>query len=79
MPSPADQDEIPARVEAAVAAEGLGPCESSPLDQMVCLRLCGSGVLALAEQDRRTALVEEVEALGFRYVALDLNPLDSTD
>ena len=76
MPAPAHEDEIPRRIEAAIAAENLGPAVFSEQEQMVCLRLHGPGLLALGDRDRRTRLVEQLENLGFRYVAIDLNPLD---
>ncbi len=74
LPNPVHQDEISARIEAALATLNLaGAFERH--DQMVCLRLRQEALGQLLNPDRRQALIQHLEDLGFRWVAADLNPL----
>lgn len=54
----------------------LGACQLEAREQMLCLRLAASAFLGLADSSRRQPLVSQLEDLGFRYLALDLSPLD---
>ncbi|MSR83607.1 MAG: ATP-dependent sacrificial sulfur transferase LarE [Candidatus Latescibacteria bacterium] len=74
LPAAARADETLGRARQALAF--LGPCELGAREQMLCLRLEEQAMFALADQARRQALVVRLEDLGFRYLALDLNPLD---
>ena len=42
---------------------------------MLCLRLQQWSLPQLLEAKKRRQLVQHLEELGFRYIALDLNPL----
>ena len=67
------EDDIRLQVEDCLAALELGPFEFAILDRMINLRLQErffDSVLA-----RRRELVERLENLGYRYVAIDLQPL----
>lgn len=74
LPAAARAEETLGQARQALAS--LGPCELEAREQMLCLRLEEQAMLALADQTRRQALVVRLEDLGFRYLALDLNPLD---
>ena len=75
VPAPAHPDEVPARIQAALAALGPFRGEFAEYDQMICLRLEEQAREGLQDPERRSQLVQHLENLGFRYVALDLNPL----
>ena len=66
-------EEIGPQVRDCLAALELGPFESAPLGRMITLRLQSRSFESVLE--RRLQLVERMEDLGFRYVAIDLHPL----
>ena len=66
-------EEIGPQIQDCLAALELGPFESAPLGRMITLRLQSRSFESVLE--RRLQLVEHMEELGFRYVAVDLHPL----
>ena len=74
LPTPAHPGEIPSRIETALAALQLeGEFEAH--DQMLCLHLQQRSLSQLQVAKKRRQLVQHLEELGFRYIALDLSPL----
>ncbi|MCC7262043.1 MAG: ATP-dependent sacrificial sulfur transferase LarE [Candidatus Latescibacteria bacterium] len=73
LPSGARAEETLARAREILG--DLGPCQLEGRDQMLCLQLAPAAIAALADPARRQPLVSHLEDLGFRYLALDLNPL----
>ena len=66
-----------ARVNPLLAAHSLLPAAYEQRDQMLVLRLPVSGISRLAEAPLRSALVTAFADLGLRYIALELDPLDT--
>ena len=66
-------EEVRPQVQDGLAALELGPFESETLGRMIILRLQSRFHQTVLE--RRLQLVEKMEELGFRYVAVDLHPL----
>ena len=73
---PLHQDEVPERLDAILHALDLGDSRSSVCEQMACLQLSRRAHRRLRAADARQQLVTEIETLGLRYVALDLDPID---
>ena len=74
LPTPAHPSEIPSRIKTALAALQLNG-EFEAHDQMLCLRFQQGSLPQLLEAKKRRQLVQDLEELGFRYIALNLNPL----
>ncbi len=66
-----------ARVNPLLAAHSLLPAAYEQRDQMLVLRLPTAAIARLAEARLRLALVAALADLGLRYIALDLEPLDT--
>lgn len=73
LPAAARAEETLAQAHQALAS--LGPCQLEAREQMLCLRLEEEAILGLGDPARRQPLVGRLEDLGYRYLALDLNPL----
>lgn len=65
-----------ARVNPLLAAHSLLPAAYEQRDLMLVLRLPAKAIARLASPPLRSALVAALADLGFRYIALDLDPLD---
>ena len=65
-----------ARVNPLLAAHSLLPAAYEQRDLMLVLRLPAKAIARLAAPPLRSALVAALADLGFRYIALDLDPLD---
>lgn len=63
------------RMEPILTRHGLAPAAYEERDQMLYLRLGSELRARLATTELRLALVADCEALGFRYIALDLESL----
>ena len=66
-----------ARVNPLLAAHSLLPAAYEQRDQMLILRLPTAAIARLAEARLRSALVAAFADLGLRYIALELDPLDT--
>ena len=66
-----------ARVNPLLAAHSLLPAAYEQRDQMLILRLPTAAIARLAEAPLRSALVAAFADLGLRYIALELDPLDT--
>ena len=73
----ADDEPLFARVNPLLAAHSLLPAAYEQRDQMLVLRLPTAAIARLAEAPLRSALVAALADLGLRYIALELNPLDT--
>lgn len=73
LPAAAHAEETLGQARQALAS--LGPCELETREQMLCLRLEEEAICGLGNPARRQPLVARLEDLGFRYLAIDLNPL----
>jgi len=67
--------EIPQKIDHALKALELGLVEHEEREQMLCLRLREDAFGRLQDEELRLRLVQRLEELGFRYIALDLSPL----
>lgn len=65
-----------ARVNPLLAAHSLLPAAYEQRDLMLVLRLPAKAIARLAAPSLRSALVAALADLGFRYIALELDPLD---
>lgn len=72
---PQTQD-LSAAIERTLKALRLQPAESEPREQMLCLRLTAAAHAQLQKVEFRRQVVSSLEGLGFRYIALDLVPLE---
>ena len=66
-----------ARVNPLLAAHSLLPAAYEQRDQMLILRLPTAAIARLAEAPLRSALVAAFADLGLRYIALELDPLNT--
>lgn len=68
-----EDEQFPTRAVGIAADLGLGAARAEKRDQVLRLELAGDAASRLAEDGLRMGLVESLEGLGARYVALDLD------
>jgi hypothetical protein len=70
-----EPDDPARRIDPILADLELTPALWVQREQMLCLRLPAAAFPRLSDPELRFRLVSRIEALSFRYVALDLQPL----
>jgi uncharacterized protein len=76
LPISIDAAELPERIASSLTAQDHAPHAFEQLEQMLSLRLPAASFDRLADLTTRHQLVDCLETLGLRYIALDLTPLD---
>ncbi len=76
LPISIDAAELPGRIAATLTAQDHTPHTFEQHEKMLCLRLPAASFERLVNTDARHHLVESLETLGLRYIALDLTPLN---
>ncbi|MFC1526029.1 ATP-dependent sacrificial sulfur transferase LarE [Candidatus Latescibacterota bacterium] len=71
-----EESEVEERAVSEAASLDISPAAAHRHDQVLRLQVSADAVTRLADASRRAALVQKLEALGARYVSLDLQPLD---